>query len=261
MAEFIERLTVEIEAETASFEEALSQLIDRIGTMESRIASLLEVSSRAGAALERLSSQGAGLILVAQLLERILLLMGQIAARPLVINVAPALAALQSVLALMSLIAARGAAVGAIGGAPTGGGGRVAGFASGGLVTGPPGLDRIPAFLSQGEFVVRREAVEQVGLGELIKLNQTGRETIFRERESPRHEQPFSLPSERSNPVRARALSTSTESRSSNVSTVIEEVHDSRRTEFHVHVTDGLDLEEVVGRVSLSEQRLRVRRG
>ena len=45
------------------------------------------------------------------------------------------------------------------------------GFASGGQVQGRAGKDVIPAMLSRGEYVVRREAVQKYGLGLLQALN------------------------------------------------------------------------------------------
>jgi hypothetical protein len=49
--------------------------------------------------------------------------------------------------------------------------GPVEGFARGGLVGGLPGIDRVPAWLSAGEFVLRPAAVEQLGVAFLQALN------------------------------------------------------------------------------------------
>jgi len=45
-------------------------------------------------------------------------------------------------------------------------------FASGGSVFKPRGTDTIPAMLTPGEFVVRKSAVDKVGLGTLNRINQ-----------------------------------------------------------------------------------------
>ena len=47
-------------------------------------------------------------------------------------------------------------------------------FAMGGLVTGPSGVDTIPASLSAGEFVLNRGAVSSIGLGNLNRMNAGG---------------------------------------------------------------------------------------
>ena len=47
----------------------------------------------------------------------------------------------------------------------------VEGYARGGLVGGLPGIDRVPAWLSAGEFVLRPAAVEQLGVAFLQALN------------------------------------------------------------------------------------------
>ena len=45
-------------------------------------------------------------------------------------------------------------------------------FASGGIVFKPRGTDTVPAMLTPGEFVVRRSAVNKIGVGNLNRLNQ-----------------------------------------------------------------------------------------
>jgi len=54
-------------------------------------------------------------------------------------------------------------------------GGLVRHFAPGGFVTGPGGIDQVPARLTAGEFVLRKEVVNAVGVGNLNSLNSTGR--------------------------------------------------------------------------------------
>jgi hypothetical protein len=48
------------------------------------------------------------------------------------------------------------------------------GFATGGLVTGESGHDRIPARLSNNEFVMRAQAVQKIGVANLAAMNATG---------------------------------------------------------------------------------------
>lgn len=49
--------------------------------------------------------------------------------------------------------------------------GTIPGFASGGLVGGPSGVDSVPAWLSRGEFVMNPEAVRNIGAGVLDRMN------------------------------------------------------------------------------------------
>ncbi len=45
-------------------------------------------------------------------------------------------------------------------------------FAMGGYVTGPSGTDNVPAWLTQGEFVMKQSAVNQIGVPALTALNE-----------------------------------------------------------------------------------------
>ena len=48
-------------------------------------------------------------------------------------------------------------------------------FAQGGLVGGVGNKDTVPAMLTPGEFVMTKQAVDQIGVGNLNKLNEGGR--------------------------------------------------------------------------------------
>jgi len=61
------------------------------------------------------------------------------------------------------------------GGGAGGLGNRMAGgFASGGYVPGRGNRDTVPAMLTPGEFVIRKKAVEKIGVGRLATLNRNG---------------------------------------------------------------------------------------
>ena len=47
-------------------------------------------------------------------------------------------------------------------------------FASGGRVTGPGGIDKVPAWLTNGEFVMSKGAVDKFGVGTLEAMNAAG---------------------------------------------------------------------------------------
>lgn len=48
---------------------------------------------------------------------------------------------------------------------------KVARLATGGLVTGPGGVDRVPALLTAGEFVINKDAAASIGMPGLLALN------------------------------------------------------------------------------------------
>ncbi|MEM7810391.1 MAG: hypothetical protein AAF532_02795 [Planctomycetota bacterium] len=116
-------------------------------------------------------------------LDRVVSRINAIARTPVVIDIGPAVAALTRLLGLIEAVRARLQGLSVGGGAPglpgpTGFPGGlpvgVRAFASGGPVTGPSGVDRVPAFLTAGEFVLRRPAAEQLGLTFLNALNAAG---------------------------------------------------------------------------------------
>jgi hypothetical protein len=47
----------------------------------------------------------------------------------------------------------------------------VSGFASGGLVNGPKGIDKVPAMLTEGEVVINRKTVDAIGAEVFLALN------------------------------------------------------------------------------------------
>lgn len=51
----------------------------------------------------------------------------------------------------------------------------IPGFAGGGLITGPAGLDRVPTLHTAGEFTLKKAAVDAIGLPTLDFMNATGR--------------------------------------------------------------------------------------
>ncbi len=71
---------------------------------------------------------------------------------------------------------------GAAGGAAVGGLVPVQGFANGGNVFKPRGTDTVPAMLTPGEFVVRKSAVDKIGMGALTSLNNGNASPVYRAR-------------------------------------------------------------------------------
>ena len=48
------------------------------------------------------------------------------------------------------------------------------GFFGGGKVEGPSGIDKVPAMLTEGEFVMSRGAVQKIGVDNLMRMNASG---------------------------------------------------------------------------------------
>ncbi len=65
------------------------------------------------------------------------------------------------------------------GGAARGGFVPVRGFAKGGNVFQPRGTDTVPAMLTPGEFVIRKSAVDKIGVGALSALNNGNASTVY----------------------------------------------------------------------------------
>lgn len=200
MSNLTESLTVRILADGSEFNRELDQALERLRRFNQQMQELGRAQSGlAGLAggLQRLSQP---LSQVSSLLTRVTQQVRQLSETPVQLNVAPALqalsqlsAAIQRVAGQLSGLSGGGAAggggarlagglmAGLLGGpGPSGmpGGGSVGGetpprrLHQGGLVTGPGGLDRVPALLSAGEFVLSRSAVEELGSARLELLNQ-----------------------------------------------------------------------------------------
>ena len=53
-------------------------------------------------------------------------------------------------------------------------GGHVQGYSNGGITSSQGGADNVPAVLQEGEYVMRRSAVESIGIENLNRMNRTG---------------------------------------------------------------------------------------
>ena len=95
-----------------------------------------------------------------------------------IMAILPALAALGGLLkGAAILVAAIGTigAIGALGNLITGGNkNREEGFSGGGFVSGPDGVDKVPARLTAGEFVMSKGAVQKYGANTLAAMNAAG---------------------------------------------------------------------------------------
>lgn len=186
---FSESLTVRILGDSSQLQDELRSVTDQFDQLQRRMSEVSQGAQRIGQAFRQLSSATRPLQQLQRLLGQVSQQIRTISQQPVTLNVQPALQALQRLLQMARAVAAQLQALGGIGvpaGVPGGfpgmtGGGRVGGPAgggprgmiSGGLVAGPPGIDRVPVRLTAGEFVLRREVVQRLGGTLLDRLNRT----------------------------------------------------------------------------------------
>ncbi len=180
-----ESLTIQILGDSSGLQQELGQVADLLGNLQQQMADVSNGGEQIGQSLQGISSAMGSLQGVSQMLGAISQQIQVINQQPISINVAPALGAIQQLIQAAQMAAQQLAALnmmssmGGIGGMIEGGnGGPIRGFASGGLVTGPAGIDQVPARLSAGEFVLNHNAVAAVGLPALTRLNNGGGEAL-----------------------------------------------------------------------------------
>lgn len=175
MADFQESLTIRIRGDSSEFVDELDRVVDKISELESQLSSFDSLGQRIGSVLERVAQMTQPLGLVSQAIARISQQLQQLSAQPITLNVQPALVALQvlqgQIAATIDQLLYMNALSGGFGGVGQSG---FSGFAQGGLVQGRPGLDRVPAMLTAGEFVIREPMVHDLGVSFLSALNDFG---------------------------------------------------------------------------------------
>lgn len=256
MTGYSESLTVQILADSSQFSQELDSVISRMNSFNRQLEQVGKRQQGFSALARRIRSLNSPLVQVSGMLKRVLGQVRQLNGMAVSLNVGPALQSLAQLSAAISRVAAQLAALGGGtggrgipgrlpvggggGGGPTpggfsGGGGRVSGngfsggirrFAGGGLVSGPAGVDRVPAMLSAGEFVLQRSAVEQLGGSFLESLNRPGSMS----REMPGSESSF-------------------------------EQTVNQFGEITIQVSQPVDLDEIVSDLQFAGHRLRNRRG
>lgn len=184
---FSESLTVRILGDSSELQRELDSVLNRFDELKSQISETSNSARQFSSSFNRLSQALGPLQQVSQLIARIGQQLQSISQRPVSLNVAPALQSLQQ---LSRAAQGAAAAIQAIPPIPALGGGSptplgVAGptqapvrLASGGLVSGPSGIDRIPAQLSAGEYVLNRDSVATLGLSFLERMNSSPRRVL-----------------------------------------------------------------------------------
>ena len=187
---FSESLTVRILGDSSGLQRELDDVLSRLDELQSKLADSADSANQLTRAFRQVAQVVSPLQRVGSLLARIDQQLRAISQRPITLNVNPALQALQQ---LMQVARQAAAAIQAIPLIPLGGGirpgpvpipalppvplpnGGRQRFAGGGLVSGPPGIDRVATQLTAGEFVINRETVEALGLGFFNRLNSSRR--------------------------------------------------------------------------------------
>lgn len=184
---FSESLTVRILGDSSALRREIDNAISQIDRLEDRLGAAVNVSNRLSQSLKNISGSLGPLRQLLTLLTQVNQQLTAISRRPLTLNVSPAINALQRLAQVAQMAAAAISSImggfpvvpgfpgnvgGGGGGNINGGGGSRTGYATGGLVAGPTGIDRVETRLTSGEYVINREAVMRYGVSYFDQLNQ-----------------------------------------------------------------------------------------
>ncbi len=177
---FNESLTISILGDSSGLRRELERVLDSFDDLEDRLSASGGAARELANSFNRLSAATRPIQQVSTQLSQLSQQIRGISNQSISINVQPALQSPQQLLAMIRQVAAALQALSALGslgggpGLPGGGGGTGRSprqYAGGGLVTGPTGIDGVPARLTAGEFVLNREAVAALGLSFVDQLN------------------------------------------------------------------------------------------
>ncbi len=189
---FSESLTVRILGDSSGLRQELDTVSSEIQKLQQNLSSTVGSTGQLRQSFTKLSS---GLKPLQQINAQLLQVQQHVRAisqQPVTLNVQPAIQSLQQLIQYAIMVARQIQMItGRTGGgrtspiAPAGpiggggnGGGPVRNFASGGLVSGPSGIDRVPTRLTAGEFVLSQSAVKTVGVSYLERLNQQPQQVL-----------------------------------------------------------------------------------
>ncbi len=177
MATLGDAVVIRIVGDSQGLQGSLDEVLSRFEELQSRVERLAGAStslSRLGTAI---SSAQTPLVNLGRQFDQVQRSADGLSRTTITLNVSPALNALAQLSAAIARVQAQLQALsvpigGGGGPVPAGpGAGPIRQFASGGFVEGPTGVDRVPAYLTAGEFVLSPGAVEQLGLPFLQRLN------------------------------------------------------------------------------------------
>lgn len=180
----VESLTVQILGDSSGLQQELNSVADLLDQLEQQLFAATDGAEEFGNALGGLSAAVEPLQALSQELLLINQQVQQISSQPVTLNVQPALDALTQLMQSVQGVAAQLAALSAASlpgplagfpGMPFGGQGggpfMPRAYASGGIVTGPGGIDQVAARLTAGEFVLNQHAVATLGVNQLDRWN------------------------------------------------------------------------------------------
>lgn len=187
MSTFGDAVVIRILADSSGVQGPLDDVHQRLDDLTAKVSQLAGSSSafqRLGAAISGLQTP---LQSIGRVVEQVQRQLDALSRTTVSLNISPAISALQTLSAMIANVQAQlnRLSMGPIGpGGPGGGGGMptllppqtigpIRQFADGGLVDGPDGVDRVPAWLTAGEFVLNRDAVRQLGVSFLQQMNST----------------------------------------------------------------------------------------
>ena len=184
---FLETLTVRIEGESSGLERELDRVVGWVEELGSRLSSVGSQTGSFDRIREGLSQAVGPAERLGRQLDEVATKLAGIGRIPVTINANAALSTLASLKAGIDATAARlrslSGGQAALTAAPgltatalpasgiANGAAAIPRLAGGGSVRGPAGWDRVPAWLTAGEFVVSRPTVEAVGVEFLEALN------------------------------------------------------------------------------------------
>ena len=171
MANFTESLTVRILGDSSQLQRELETVVGRIADLRTQLERVEEAGRTFGQTADRFVSWTRGLQSISRLVGEVAGQLRALGRIPVTLNVSPALAALATLSRAIGQVAGQLRALSAPGPRGMVLFSPIRRFAQGGLVSGPAGIDKVPAMLTRGEFVVREAAVRQLGSAFLEALN------------------------------------------------------------------------------------------
>jgi len=178
----VESLTVRILGDSSSLQQELNSVAGLLDSLQQQLSATSEHVGEMGELFSGLSGATGALQGLGNQLSFLNQQVQQLSSQSIHLNVRPALGALSQLVQAAQLAAAQLAALSAIsiGGPmpmpvpmlPTGGGPfPIRGYAGGGMVTGPAGVDQVSARLTAGEFVLSQDTVAALGTDQLDRWN------------------------------------------------------------------------------------------
>lgn len=186
---FTESLTVQILGDSSPLRDELTSVADLLADLQSRLADAVGGAGELDQAFGQLTSAALPLQQLSAELDLVTRQIQALSQQPITLNVQPALQALEQLMQMAQQAALSLAELGAASLAssvspaaapllpeatPTMRSPPRA-YASGGIVTGPAGVDQVPARLTAGEFVLNTDAVAALGPSLLERLNRNPR--------------------------------------------------------------------------------------